>query len=92
MRISQAATAALSGYALARLKFRGRQAVLLNVLATLVIPFQIVVIPIFLVLEWGHLLNSYRALSLPTAANGFGIFLLRQYFLTLVVQPKKPQP
>lgn len=84
--ISQAATAALSGYALARLKFRGRQAVLLIVLATLVIPFQILVIPIFLVLKWGHLINTYGALILPTAANGFGIFLFRQYFLTIPVQ------
>lgn len=82
----QALTSALAGYALARLKFRGRQAILLGVLATLVIPFQILVIPIFLVLKWGHLINTYGALILPTAANGFGIFLLRQYFLTIPVE------
>jgi len=82
----QAITSALAGYALARLQFRGRQAVLLGVLATLVIPFQILVIPIFLVLKWGHLINTYGALILPTAANGFGIFLLRQYFLTIPVE------
>jgi multiple sugar transport system permease protein len=76
----------LAGYALARLKFRGRQALLLIVLATLVIPFQILVVPIFLVLRWGHLVNTYGALILPTAANGFGIFLLRQYFLTVPVE------
>jgi multiple sugar transport system permease protein len=79
-------TSALAGYALARLKFWGRQAILLIVLATLVIPFQLLVIPIFLVLTWGHLLNTYWALILPTAANGFGIFLLRQYFLTIPVE------
>ncbi|WRH68576.1 MAG: carbohydrate ABC transporter permease [Planktothrix sp. GU0601_MAG3] len=82
----QVITSALAGYALARLKFRGRQALLLVVLATLVIPFQLLVIPIFLVLKWGHLLNTYWALILPTAANGFGIFLLRQYFLTIPVE------
>lgn len=82
----QAVTSALAGYALARLRFRGRQAVLLVVLATLVIPFQILVIPIFLVLKWGHLINTYGALILPTAANGFGIFLLRQYFLTIPIE------
>lgn len=82
----QIVTSALAGYALARLKFRGRQAVLLIVLATLVIPFQILVIPIFLVLKWGHLINTYWALILPTAASGFGIFLLRQYFLTIPVE------
>ncbi|HEY9606690.1 MAG TPA: carbohydrate ABC transporter permease [Allocoleopsis sp.] len=82
----QSITSALAGYALARLKFRGRQALLLIVLATLVIPFQLLVIPIFLVLKWGHLVNTYGALILPTAASGFGIFLLRQYFLTIPVE------
>jgi len=82
----QIITSALAGYALARLKFRGRQALLLIVLATLVIPFQLLVIPVFLVLKWGHLINTYWALILPTAANGFGIFLLRQYFLTIPVE------
>lgn len=77
---------ALAGYALARLKFRGRQALLLIVIATLVIPFQLLVIPVFLVLKWGHLINTYGALILPTAVNGFGIFLLRQYFQTIPVE------
>ena len=82
----QIVTSALAGYALARLKFRGRQALLLIVLATLVIPFQLLVIPIFVVLKWGHLINTYGALILPTAVNGFGIFLLRQYFQTVPVE------
>ncbi|MBE9007485.1 carbohydrate ABC transporter permease [Fortiea sp. LEGE XX443] len=82
----QLITSALAGYALARLKFRGRQALLLVVLATLVIPFQLLVIPIFLVLKWGNLINTYGALILPTAVNGFGIFLLRQYFQTIPVE------
>lgn len=82
----QIIASALAGYALARLKFRGRQALLLIVLATLVIPFQLLVIPIFLVLKWGHLINTYGALILPTAVNGFGIFLLRQYFQTVPVE------
>lgn len=82
----QIITSALAGYALARLKFKGRQTILLIVLATLVIPFQILVVPIFLILKWGHLVNTYGALILPTAANGFGIFLLRQYFLTVPLE------
>jgi multiple sugar transport system permease protein len=84
--ICQLITSALAGYALARLKFRGRQAVLLIVLATLVIPFQILVVPIFLVLKSGNLINTYGALILPTAANGFGIFLLRQFFQSVPVE------
>lgn len=82
----QVFTSTLAGYALARLKFWGRQTVLLIVLATLVIPFQLLVIPIFLVLKTGHLINTYGALILPTAANGFGIFLLKQYFQTIPIE------
>jgi multiple sugar transport system permease protein len=73
----QILTSALAGYALARLKFRGREAIILLVLATLIIPFQLLVIPVFLILKWGHLINTYWSLILPTAANGFGIFLMR---------------
>ena len=82
----QIITSALAGYALARLKFKGRELLLLIVLATLVIPFQLLVIPVFLVLKWGNLINTYWALILPTAANGFGIFLLRQYFQSIPVE------
>lgn len=83
---AQIFTSALAGYALARLKFRGRQALLLLVLATLVIPFQLLVIPIFLLLKWGHLLNTYSSLILPSAASGFGIYLLRQFFSTIPIE------
>jgi multiple sugar transport system permease protein len=82
----QIITSTLAGYALARFKFWGRQGILLLILATLVIPFQLLVIPIFVVLKWGHLINSYWALILPTAANGFGIFLMRQYFASIPVE------
>lgn len=82
----QIITSAASGYALARLRFRGRKLLLLIVLATLVIPFQLLVIPVFLVLKWGQLINTYWALILPSAANGFGIFLLRQYFQSIPVE------
>ena len=82
----QIITSALAGYALARLKFRGKQGILLLVLATLVIPFQLLVIPIFVVLKWADLINSYWSLILPTAANGFGIFLMRQYFISIPLE------
>jgi multiple sugar transport system permease protein len=82
----QIITSALAGYALARLKFQGRSLILLLILTTLVIPFQLLVIPIFVILKWGNLINSYWALILPTAANGFGIFLMRQYFISLPIE------
>lgn len=83
---SQIVTSALAGYALARLRFRGKRAILTLVLMTLIIPFQLLVIPVFLLLKWGHLLNTYAALILPTAANGYGIFLMRQFFQTVPVE------
>jgi multiple sugar transport system permease protein len=82
----QIVTSALCGYALARLNFRGKQAILLLILATLVIPFQLLVIPIFVILKYAHLINTYWSLILPTAANGFGIFLMRQYFASIPVE------
>jgi multiple sugar transport system permease protein len=82
----QIITSALAGYALARLQFWGRQMALFIALATLVIPFQLLVIPIFLVLKSTHLLNTYGALILPTAANGFGIVLMRQFFMTIPIE------
>ncbi len=83
---SQIVTSALAGYALARLQFRGRNFVLLLIIATLVIPIQILVIPIFLILRNANLINTYWALILPSAANGFGIFLMRQYFMTIPIE------
>lgn len=84
--VLQILTSTLAGYALARLRFWGRQTVLLILLTTLVIPFQILVIPIFLVLKTGHFINTYGALILPTAASGFGIFLLKQFFQTIPIE------
>lgn len=79
----QLLTSALAGYAFDRLSFKGRSTLLLVILATLVIPFQLLVIPIFLVLKWGHLINTYWALILPTAVSGYSIFLMRQFFSTI---------
>lgn len=82
----QIITSALAGYALARLNFKGKQTILIVILTTLVIPFQLLVIPLFIILKWAHLINSYWSLILPTAANGFGIFLMRQYFVSIPVE------
>lgn len=84
--ILQIITSTLAGYALARLKFRGKNFILLLIIATLVIPIQLLVIPIFLILKYASLINTYWALILPTAANGFGIFLMRQYLTTIPIE------
>jgi len=82
----QIVTSTLAGYALARLSFTGRQFILLLVVSTLIIPFQLLVIPVFSVLQWGNLINTYGALILPTAVNGFSIFLMHQYFTAIPME------
>jgi putative chitobiose transport system permease protein len=71
----------LAAYPLARLRFRGRGLVLALVVATILIPFQVVMIPLYLLMVQLGLRNSLWALILPQAATAFGIFLLRQSFL-----------
>jgi multiple sugar transport system permease protein len=73
----------LAAYALARLDFRGKRAAFWVVLIVLMVPFQITLVPLYLtVFEFGWL-DSYAGLILPRATNAFGIFLLRQFFISI---------
>jgi multiple sugar transport system permease protein len=76
----------LAGYAFARIRFFGREIVFLLVLATLMIPFQVVMIPAFLIIRRLGLIDTLGALILPNLAGAFGIFFLRQFFKTLPVE------
>ena len=76
----------LAAYPLARLRFAGRGLVLALVVATILIPFQVVMIPLYLLMVQIGLRNSLWALILPQAATAFGIFLLRQSFLAVPVE------
>lgn len=73
----------LAAFPLARLHFRGRGVVLAVVVATILIPFQVVMIPLYLLMVQLGLRNTYLALILPNAATAFGVFLLRQGFLAV---------
>ena len=70
----------LAAYPLARLKFRGREVIFALVLATIVIPFQIVMIPLYILTVNLGLRNTYLGIIFPNLASAFGIFLLRQAF------------
>jgi multiple sugar transport system permease protein len=76
----------LAGYAFARIKFFGREVVFILLLATLMIPFQVVMIPTFIIVKDLGLINTLNALIVPNLANAFGVFLLRQFFRTLPVE------
>ena len=70
----------LAAYPLARLEFRGRDAIFTAIVATIMIPFQIVMIPLYVLTVQLGLRNTYLGVIFPAIASAFGIFLLRQAF------------
>ncbi|MBS1809885.1 MAG: carbohydrate ABC transporter permease [Acidobacteria bacterium] len=79
----QIITSLMAGYAFARMEFTGKKPLFVALLATLVIPFQILVIPVFIILVKLSWINTYWALIIPSLANAFGIFLFTQFFQTI---------
>jgi multiple sugar transport system permease protein len=83
----------LAGYAFARFRFLGRTALFAVIMATLMVPFQVTMIPQFIIVKWlgvhvlaGVGIDHIGALILPNAATAFGIFFLRQFFRTLPIE------
>lgn len=81
--IGQVLFASLAGYAFARMKFPFKNAIFLIVLITMLVPPQVNIIPLFFLMREMHLIDTYQALILPGLFGGFGIFMMRQYFLGL---------
>ncbi|PYO98665.1 MAG: sugar ABC transporter permease [Gemmatimonadetes bacterium] len=73
----------MAGYALAKLQFRGRGPVYRVLLAGLVVPAQVTMLPLFLLLRAMGLVNTYAGAIVPAMATIFGIFLIRQYALSI---------
>jgi multiple sugar transport system permease protein len=73
----------LAGYALARIKFRGRGAVFTALLAVMAVPGVILLIPKFLVLNYLGIYNTYPALVLPLLVDAAGVFIMKQFFETI---------
>lgn len=73
----------LSGYAFARLKFPGRDALLMGYLATLMVPGIMLIIPLFLIVNNLGMVNTFQGVILPVAFGTFGSFLLRQFFMSI---------
>ena len=72
-----------AGYAFARLNFKFQGGLFILYLSTLIVPQEVIVIPMFLVMQQLGWVNSYQALILPWAFTAFGTFLLRQFFITI---------
>ncbi|WP_432196555.1 carbohydrate ABC transporter permease [Streptomyces sp. bgisy027] len=81
--VSNLVLGTLGGYAFARMSFRGSRILLATMLATMVIPFQLTMIPTFLVMKQLGLIDTLGALIVPSLVTPFSVFLLRQFFLSL---------
>lgn len=73
----------LAAYALARIDFRGRRVLLVAIIASLMIPFQATLVPVYQLVSHLGWVNTFPGLIAPRAADAFGIFFLRQFFLAL---------
>lgn len=81
--LGQLITCSMAAYAFARLKFRGHNLVFLLYLATMMVPFQVTITPLFIMMRIFGWINTYQGLILPGVFSAFGTFLLRQAFMTI---------
>jgi len=73
----------LAAYPLARLDFKAKNFIFYLILSTMMIPFQVIMIPVFIICMKLNITNSYIGVILPTCVSAFGIFLMRQAFLEI---------
>lgn len=71
----------MAAYALARLRFPGREAIFLVIFSTFLVSLPVILVPLFILVKTLGMLNSYTGLIIPSIFNAFGIFLLRQFYL-----------
>jgi cellobiose transport system permease protein len=75
---------ALAGFAFAKLRFRGRRALMLTIVATMLVPIQLGVIPLYIEMIHLHWVNRLPAVIAPNLVSAFGVFLMRQYIVAAV--------
>jgi multiple sugar transport system permease protein len=76
----------LAAYAFARIRFFGREVLFVVLLATLMVPFQVILIPTFLIVKKLGMVDTLGGLIVPNLCSAFGIFMLRQFFRTLPIE------
>lgn len=81
--VSQLITCSISAYAFSRLKFPFRDGLFYILLGTMMIPQHVIMIPVYLILNFFRLIDTYAAMIVPFISSAFGTFLLRQFFLTV---------
>lgn len=80
--LGQVLISALAGYGFARLKFKGSDTLFFIIILTMMVPPQVNIVPLFYLMSKLGWINTYQALIVPAIFGGFGVFLMRQYFLT----------
>lgn len=80
--LSTVLLASMTGYGLAKFEFKGRKVVFMMIIATMMVPFQAIMIPLYLIVTDIGLQDTYLGLIAPFLVNAFGVFLMRQYLLT----------
>ncbi|WP_261807646.1 carbohydrate ABC transporter permease [Paenibacillus sp. N3.4] len=75
--------AALAAYGFSRIEFKGRNAIFLMYLCLMMIPQQVLFVPKFIMFEWMHIYNTHWALILPGLFTVFGVFMVRQFFMSI---------
>jgi multiple sugar transport system permease protein len=81
--LGQLITCSMAGFAFARLRFPGRDALFILLLASLMVPYQVTIIPVFIIMKNLGLADNHLSLILIGLTSAFGVFLLRQFFLTV---------
>ena len=81
--LGQTVTCTLSGYAFAMVEFPGRNAIFAVFLATMMVPLQTIIIPVFVIIRYLGLSDSLMSLVVSALGNAFGTFLMRQYFMQM---------
>src|SRR5205823_1145184 len=76
----------LAGYALARMRFPGRNLLFFLVLGTMMVPVAMTLVPVFVILTKLGWINTYQGLAAPFMVTAFGIFLMRQFFQSIPVE------
>jgi multiple sugar transport system permease protein len=81
--VGQLITCPMAAYPFARLRFPGKNVLFIVLLATLMIPVQVTIVPLFILMRQIGLYNTHWSIILPALISPFGVFLLRQYFMTI---------
>ncbi len=81
--VGQVMTSAFAAYAFSRLRFPGRDKLFFGYLATMMIPYSVILVPVYILMVYFRWIDTYKALIIPAMFTAYGTFMLRQFFMTI---------